>query len=131
MSKKVGSNTKAGTHPDPPKRPSSGYIRFCNDTREPFLKKNPDIKGKEVMRALGEEWTKLSEAGKKKYNDSFEKDKKKYEEELKAYEEKYGKVEKNTKKKEDKPAGEKRGRKTEKSSEPKKKMASKSKGKTK
>lgn len=90
MSKKNASAQKQV--PEPPKRPQSGYFRFMAESREPLKKKNPTITNKELIKMLGDEWNKLPEGQKKKFNDAYEKEKKKYEEEIKAYESKFGPI---------------------------------------
>lgn len=132
MSKKPSSNTKKAS-PEAPKRPLNSYMRWQMENREQYLKKNPDLNNKQLLKLISDEWKKTTEQQRKKYVDAYDKDKKKFDEDMMAYEEKYGKVEKETKKKEEKKEEkkevkvEKRGRKMEKSSEGKRKGASKGK----
>lgn len=70
---------------DAPKRPKSAYLFFCDVERPAIIKKNPQIKGQEVMKLLGPAWQKLSAKGKAKYEKLAAKDKERYEQELASY----------------------------------------------
>lgn len=113
MNKHTSSSSKKHSTSDPPKRPISSFLRFTGELRDQVKKKNPELPAKEILKVIGAEWKKLTEAQKKKYEDAYAKDKVKYDAEMKAYEEKYGPVKK-TKKSESKDAKEeaKRGRKS-------------------
>lgn len=91
----TSSSKKHASAADPPKRPVTSFIRFSNELRDQVKKKNPELAQKEVLKVIGAEWKKLSEAQKKKYEDAYTKDRAKYEVELKAYEDKYGPVKTN------------------------------------
>ena len=84
------SNPKSQNAPPPPKKPLTTFLKWSGDNREIFKKKNPEMKQKELLTVLGEEWGKVAENIKKKYQDAYEKEKKKFDEELKVYVEKYG-----------------------------------------
>lgn len=63
-----------------PKKAKSGYMIFCEATRESFLKsKGKGLAPKEVMKALGEQWNELSDVKKDKYKKLAGKDKERYE----------------------------------------------------
>ena len=49
------------------KRAKSSYLFFCAEKREEITKENPDKKAKEILKLLGDAWSKLSDNEKKKY----------------------------------------------------------------
>lgn len=53
--------------PNMPKRPLSGYMMFCVETRPVVTEKQPDLKMTEVAVKLSEEWNALKEAEKIKW----------------------------------------------------------------
>lgn len=61
-----------------PKRALSGYFTFVGKVRAGMVKKFPDIRQAEVMKKIGSEWNKLSEAEKGKYNKLAAKDQEAY-----------------------------------------------------
>lgn len=65
------------------KRPQSSYFLWQNDKRAGIKEKNPDKKIGELAKIMGEEWKKISDKEKKKYEDMAAKDKERYEKELK------------------------------------------------
>ena len=65
------------------KRAKSSYLFFCAEKREEITKENPDKKAKEILKLLGDAWSKLSDSEKKKYQDMADKDKERYEKECK------------------------------------------------
>jgi len=73
------------THPDPPKRPLSGYLLYTLDARPALVKKNPNLSVVEVAKQLGLQWSKLSDDQKKVYNDKSAQKKIPYEKEKAAY----------------------------------------------
>ena len=81
------SSTKNKKEKDPaaPKRPKTSYIIFCGAKRDEIKKKNPDMKGKEILSKLGEMWKALNDKQKKKYVDEANKDKERYEGEMNEY----------------------------------------------
>ena len=81
------SSTKNKKEKDPaaPKRPKSSYIIFCGAKRDEIKKKNPDMKGKEILSKLGEMWKALNDKQKKKYVDEANKDKERYEGDMNEY----------------------------------------------
>ena len=50
-----------------------------------MLKKQPELKGIEVAKALGAMWRELSDEGKKPFADRSAEDKKRYEKEMETY----------------------------------------------
>ena len=65
------------------KRAKSAYLFFCGDKREQITKENPDKKAKDILKLLGDAWSKLSDADKKKYQEMADKDKERYQRECK------------------------------------------------
>ena len=72
---------------DAPKRPISAYFLYNQERREKLKKEQPDLDNKDLIRAMSEEWNKLTDEEKKPYVKKAEADKKRYLEEMKAYEE--------------------------------------------
>lgn len=68
-----------------PKRAMSGYMLFSADNREKIRSNNPDAKVTEIMKKIGAEWNKLTDKGKKPYNDKSTKDKQAYEKKMEKY----------------------------------------------
>lgn len=64
-----------------PKAPATGYVIFLNERRKDYK----DLRFTEVTKLLGNEWSRMSVAEKKKYLDQAEVEKKRYREELKTY----------------------------------------------
>ena len=71
----------------PPKRPKTSYIAYLMDKRGEFLKKNPELKGRDVLRQLGKQWSQLSDAEKQPYIAIHQQDKQRYERQLREYKE--------------------------------------------
>ena len=70
MNKKGNSRSKSkGKDDKKSSRPPSGYLLFGNHEREQLKKTHSELKGKEVMTKIGENWGKLSEKEKAKWND--------------------------------------------------------------
>ncbi len=90
MGKKNLENMKKRTKKDKdaPKRPLSAYFFFIQERRESLKKEKPNLDNKELIKAMGEEWNKLSDEEKKPYSKKAEADKKRYQDEIKAYENK-------------------------------------------
>jgi len=93
-SPKKGSAKKAATKtkkakkekdPNKPKRPMSAFVLFGQDNRERIKKENPAATFGEVGKLLGEEWSKASDAQKKKYIALYEQSKKEYEKTMTEY----------------------------------------------
>ena len=59
------------------KRPPNAYLLFCNEKREEVKKENPDLKGKDFMKKLGELWK--AQEDKSKWQNMAAKEKEKYE----------------------------------------------------
>ena len=64
------------------KKPQSAYMYFCKSARETVKKENPDLKPKDVMKALGEKWRSLPTDERKPFEDLAENDKKRYRDQL-------------------------------------------------
>lgn len=72
--------------PNAPKKPATGYIRFSQEKRSKVKEENPELKGTEVMKKLGEMWKALSDKKKEKYNALYKTELEAWKEEMKAYE---------------------------------------------
>ena len=60
------------TTEDKPKKPLSGYMRFCNDNREKVKKENPELKGgPQMIKELSSMWNSLNEDEKGNYAPKF------------------------------------------------------------
>ncbi len=73
---------------DAPKRPISAYFFYNQERREQLKKEKPNLDNKDLIRAMSEEWNKLTDEQKKPYVKKADADKKRYLEEMKAYEKK-------------------------------------------
>ena len=69
-----------------PKRPCTGYVFFMTENGKKIRKTNPELKVTEVMKRCAEDWKKVSDASKKKYEKMNEKDKERYQKENKEFE---------------------------------------------
>ena len=74
------------SHRNAPKAPKSSYIFFCQEKREIVVKENPGIKPTDVLKKLGEEWSKIKGGNTDKYDKLSAADKIRYEGEKKVYE---------------------------------------------
>ena len=63
------------------KKAQSAYLLFGKDYREKLLKTKPDTKAPDVMKLIGEAWSKISEKEKERYNKLALKDKERFEKE--------------------------------------------------
>ena len=91
MGKKINiENTKkrGKKDKDAPKRPISAYFFYNQERREKLKKEKPNLDNKELIKAMSEEWNKLTDEEKKPYIIKAAEDKKRYVEEMKAYESK-------------------------------------------
>ena len=89
MGKKINiENTKkkGKKDKDAPKRPISAYFFYNQERREKLKKEKPNLDNKELIKAMSEEWNKLTDEEKKPYIKKAAEDKKRYVEEMKAYE---------------------------------------------
>lgn len=78
---------KDAKDPNAPKCPISAYIRFTvSGIRKEIKAKNPNMKPKEIMSEIGLKWKAMTDAQKKPFLDSYEKDHAVYLETKKAYE---------------------------------------------
>jgi hypothetical protein len=74
---------------DAPKNGKSAYMFFCEKNRDSIKKKNSELKGKEIMTKLAEEWKKIKDTSKaKKYSKMAEEDKKRFQKEMEEYNQK-------------------------------------------
>jgi len=113
MHKNTSSSSKKA-NVEHPKKPMTSFFHYTGENREQYKKKNPDLKGKDILKLMSTDWNKMTDGQKKKYVDAYEKEKVKYDAEIKAFEEKHGPVKRKKRETDtkDKDAGEKRGRKT-------------------
>jgi hypothetical protein len=75
--------------PARPKRPTSGYLYFCQDARPKIMKKmgknNTKLVLGDIAKELGKQWKAISDAKRKIYDDKSKIDKERYEEEMEKY----------------------------------------------
>jgi len=71
--------------PNAPKRPSTSFFCFANDTRASVVKKNPDCSIGEIGKMIGANWKKLSATQKGKYEKMAANAKGKYEKAVAKY----------------------------------------------
>jgi len=76
---------------DAPKRAISAFFYYQKERRESLKKEQPNLDNKALISKMSEEWNKMKEPEKTKYNNLAAKDKERYEKEKKAYEAKKGK----------------------------------------
>ena len=58
--------------PNAPKRPLSAFFVFSADRRAAIKEEQPELAVKDIARALGAEWSELSDDDKKPYQDKAE-----------------------------------------------------------
>ncbi|KAJ5073992.1 high mobility group protein [Anaeramoeba ignava] len=75
--------------PSPPKKPLNPYFLFSQDVREKIKLDNPELKGGEITKLIGQQWRDLDEAKKEEYKAKHKQLMEKYNEEIKEYQEKY------------------------------------------
>jgi hypothetical protein len=75
--------------PERPKRPTSGYLYFCQDARPAIMAKMSKNNAKLVLgniaKVLGKDWKALSDKKRKVYEDKSKIDKERYEMEMDQY----------------------------------------------
>ena len=76
---------------DAPKRAISAFFYYQKERRESLKKEQPNLDNKALISKMSEEWNKMKEPEKTKYNNLAAKDKERYEKEKKLYESKKGK----------------------------------------
>ena len=79
--KNLSANSSVGA----PKKPTTSYFCYMKERREAIKSKQPDIGNKEIISKMAEEWKKLSDQEKEKYNALANKDKIRYANEMKNY----------------------------------------------
>lgn len=84
---------KMKTDPNKPKRPKSAFLLFCDDERPKLIEKQKkNLKTGEkfnlgdIQKKLGNQWGKLTDDKKKKYNDVCEQHKETYFDKMSEYE---------------------------------------------
>ena len=83
--------------PQPPKRPLSAFFLFRQERYQDVTNAHKGKNVAEITKIISEEWNKLSDERKKKYQEQYNTAKVKYDQEIKDYISKYGKVEKKKK----------------------------------
>jgi len=77
---------KAMKDPARPKRPTSGYLYFCQDARPDIMKKmgknNKKLVLGDIAKVLGKNWKALSDSKRVVYEEQSKKDKERYEDEM-------------------------------------------------
>ena len=80
---------KAMKDPARPKRPTSGYLYFCQDARPKIMTKmskdNKKLVLGDIAKVLGKDWKSLSDTKRKVYDELSKKDKERYSEEMEEY----------------------------------------------
>lgn len=80
---------KAMKDPARPKRPTSGYLYFCQDARPKIMtkmsKNNKKLVLGDIAKLLGKDWKSLSDSKRKVYDEKSKKDKERYSEEMEEY----------------------------------------------
>jgi|TARA_B100000497_G_scaffold121495_1_gene151319 hypothetical protein len=52
---------------EPPTKKINPYFAFCKEKRSEIVTANPELKSREIVKKLGEEWRKLSDEEKDRY----------------------------------------------------------------
>lgn len=78
---------KKNKDPNAPKKPLSAYMFFCQENRPKVLEENKDIKATDVMKELGERWSKIKDNTKAvtPYKKKAEKAKEEYQKAMDGY----------------------------------------------
>ena len=71
-----------------PKRPTTAFIYFSVENRIKIMKNKPDTKMVDCSKISSEEWGKLTDAQKVKFNKMNEKSRERYDKEMKEFNEK-------------------------------------------
>lgn len=86
VGKKVIQVKKEQVSSAPPVRSRSSYILFTMEIRPQVVRDHPDAPPKEIMRAMGNKWSSLSEEEKKPYEEMAKRDKERNERQTEEYE---------------------------------------------
>ena len=73
---------------DAPKRAISAFFYYQKERRDSLKKEQPNLDNKALISKMSEEWNKMKDSEKTKYNNLAAKDKERYEKEKKLYEKK-------------------------------------------
>jgi hypothetical protein len=84
--KREAKGTRAKKDPNAPKRPRSGFMFYGMARRAALKEENPELSFGEIGRALGEEWTGMSDAKKAPYVKKATADKARYAKEMASWE---------------------------------------------
>ena len=76
---------------DAPKRAISAFFYYQKERRDSLKKEQPNLDNKALISKMSEEWNKMKDSEKTKYNNLAAKNKERYEKEKKLYESKKGK----------------------------------------
>jgi len=60
-------SVKKKKDPNAPKKPKTGYMKFCDEIREKIRKENPDMQLGGIAKILGIKWNELSDEKKEEY----------------------------------------------------------------
>jgi len=71
--------------PQKPKRPLTPYFRFMMKVRDDIIKQNPSLAQKDIIKLIGQKWTKLDDASKDHYSAGYKEEMIPYSEELAKY----------------------------------------------
>lgn len=71
--------------PNAPKKVKNAYALFCQEIRPKVKKQNPDASFGDMATLVAQEWKKLSDEEKKKYEELSKEDQQRYEREMKTY----------------------------------------------
>ncbi len=69
-----------------PKRPANPYNRYIKERYENCKTSNPDKSTSELMKIMGEEWSAMKDAQKKKFSTGYDEEMEKYREKVKEFE---------------------------------------------
>lgn len=82
---RLGRNSKKPVCPHAPKRPITGFLLWSNENRDRLMGDHPNLPVSEIGKKLGEEWGKLSDDVKTKFQAKFLKEKKSYDTKMEKY----------------------------------------------
>lgn len=87
ITKFLGDELKIKKHKDPnrPKKPKSGFLYFCDDTRSEIRKQNPSFTMPQIMKELGKQWSSYTDEQKEVYNIRYREAKDIYDDTIEEY----------------------------------------------
>ena len=72
----LATTTRSKTKQKEEKRPLTGYITYCNESRPQLKKEHPDIKGKDIIKELAAAWKRETPEVRNEYNEKAKQAKK-------------------------------------------------------